>query len=48
MVVSELSNGECFLLKVSDSHFYLPLTVSSSLESISKVIQVHECYNFML
>ena len=47
MVVSELSNGECFLLKVSDSHF-LPLTVSSSLESISKVIQVHEFYNFML
>ena len=48
MVVSKLSNGECFLLKASESHFYLPLAVSSSLESISKVIKVHEFYHFML
>ena len=44
----KLSYGEGFVLKVDESHCCLPLTVSYSHESISKVIEVCEFYNFIL
>lgn len=38
-VVLKLSNTKCFVLKVNELHFYLPLTVYFSREYISKVIK---------
>ena len=48
MVVWKLGHGEGFVLKVNESHFYLLLTVFFSHEFISKVIEVHDFYSFML
>ena len=44
------SNMLCtrFVLKVNESHFYLPLRVSFSHEFISMVTEVHDFYSFML
>ena len=48
VVVWKLGHGEGFVLKVNELHFYLLLTVSFSHEFMSKVIEVHDFYNFML
>ena len=37
-----------FCIKMNESHFYLLLTVFFSHEFISKVIEVHDFYSFML
>ena len=44
----KLSHGDGFVLKVNESHFYLPLRVSFSHEFISMVTEVHDFYRFML
>ena len=48
VVVWTLGHGKGFVLKVNELHFDLLLTVSFSHEFISKVIEVHDFYNFML
>ena len=48
VVVWKLGHGKGFVLKVNELHFYLLLTVSFSHEFMSKVIEVHDFYNFML
>ena len=50
VVMLKLSHGKCFLLKVKESHFYLPLRVSFSHEyiNISQVIKVCDFYNYIL
>ena len=48
VVVWKLCHGEGFVLQMNDSHVCLPLTVSFSHEFISKVIEAHDFYSFML
>ena len=48
VVVWKLGLGEGVVLKVNELHFYLLLTVSFSHVFMSKVIEVHDFYNFML
>lgn len=47
-VVLKLRDVKCFVLKVNELHFYLPLAVYFGREYISKVIKVCESYNYML